>query len=74
VVEFNKQFWELIEIDFTRMIRLVIEGGCLSLRMNQGLIVMLHKEEMRRKLINWRPITLLNVLYKIYAKALQLRL
>lgn len=30
VVKFNKQFWELIEIDFTRMIILVIDGGCLE--------------------------------------------
>jgi hypothetical protein len=42
--------------------------------MTQGLIALLHKGGDRLKLTNWHPITLLNISYKILAKALQLRL
>jgi len=36
-----------------------------------GLMSLLHKGGDKTKLTNWHPITLLNVAYKIYAKALQ---
>lgn len=39
-----------------------------------GVLALLHKGGSRSRLTNWRPIALLNVAYKIYAKALQLRL
>lgn len=39
-----------------------------------GVLALLHKGGPRGKLTNWRPIALLNVAYKLYAKALQLRL
>lgn len=39
----------------------------------QGLIALLFKSDVLTKLTNWRPITLLNVAYKVYAKALQIR-
>ena len=39
-----------------------------------GLIAFLCKEGDKLKLMNWRPITLLNTSYKIYAKTLQSRL
>lgn len=38
------------------------------------MIALLHKRGVRKALTNWRPITLLNMGYKIFAKALQLRL
>lgn len=38
------------------------------------MIALQHKGGQRSALTNWRPITLLNVGYKIFAKALQLRL
>ena len=38
------------------------------------MIVLLHKGGDRQELTNWRPISLVNLGYKIYAKALQLRL
>jgi hypothetical protein len=40
----------------------------------EGLIALLHKGGLRESLNNWRPITLLNVSYKNFAKALQMRL
>jgi len=42
--------------------------------MTSGLIALIFKAGDRASLSNWRPITLLNALYKIVAKALQIRL
>lgn len=39
-----------------------------------GVLALLHKGGTRSLLTNWRPIALLNVAYKLFAKALQLRL
>lgn len=38
------------------------------------MIALIYKGNERSKLTNWRPITLLNVAYKLFAKTLQLRL
>ena len=56
------------------MINESIREGRLPPGITQGIIVLLHKVDDRQALTNWRPITLLNLGYKIYAKALQLRL
>ena len=56
------------------MINESIREGRLPPSVTQGMIVLLHKGGNRQALTNWRPITLLNLGYKIYAKALQLRL
>ena len=40
----------------------------------EGLITLLYKGGARNTLNNWQPITLLNVSYKFFAKALQMRL
>ena len=39
-----------------------------------GLIILLHKGGNRSLLSNWRPIMLLNMTYKIFAKTLQMEL
>ena len=41
---------------------------------NKGLIKLIPKEEDKTLIINWRPITLLNVSYKILAKVLANRI
>ena len=74
VVEFYKTFWNVLGEEFTCMINTSIREGQLPLGITQGMIVLLHKGGDRQALTNWRPITLLNLSYKIYAKALQLRL
>lgn len=51
-----------------------VETGALSKDATEGLIALLHKGGGRNTLKNWRPIILLNVAYKIFAKALQMRL
>lgn len=56
------------------MITESINLGHLPPGVTQGMITLLHKGGQRSALSNWRPITLLNLGYKIFAKALQLRL
>lgn len=73
LVEFFKLFWELIRVDYFAMINLAIVENKLLSEVTRGLISLLHKGEVRRRLTNWRPITLLNVAYKLLAKVLQLR-
>ena len=74
VLEFYKIFWNIIGAEFTNMINASVQEGRLPPGVTQGMIVLLHKGGDRQALTNWRPITLLNMGYKIYAKALQLRL
>jgi hypothetical protein len=56
------------------MVQHSITQGHLPKGMNDGLIALLHKGGTTEELTNYRPITLLNVSYKIVAKALQQRL
>ena len=54
------------------MLKESIVKGSLPQGVTQGTIALLHKCGDYRALTNWRPISLLNIGYKIYAKALQL--
>jgi hypothetical protein len=74
LAEFYKIYWELIGDDYLNMISLAIQAGWLPTGVTKGLISLIHKGGERRKLTNWRPIALLNVAYKLFAKVLQLRL
>jgi hypothetical protein len=73
-MEFYKVMWPLIKPEYYNMIHAAISKGELSAGLTKGLIALLHKGGERATLNNWRPITLLNVTYKIFAKALQIRL
>ena len=48
--------------------------SALPLFLNEGVIKLIHKKEEKELISNWRPITMLNSAYKIYAKAIALRL
>lgn len=74
ILEFYNIYWEIIRMDYWQMTTKSIISGQLPLGVTQGMIALLHKGGDRTTLTNWRPITLLNIGYKIYAKALQLRL
>lgn len=73
-VNFFTCFWPQIGEDFSRMIRDAISVGRFPKGVTKGLITLLPKSGDLKLLNNWRPITLLNVSYKIFAKALQIRL
>jgi hypothetical protein len=69
--EFFKALWPVIGSDYLTMIQESINRGSLPQGVTTGLITLLHKGGGRSSLDNWHPITLLNVSYKIFAKALQ---
>jgi hypothetical protein len=54
------------------MVRLSIQDEQFLQGVTAGMIALLHKGRERVALTNWRPITLLNLSYKKFAKALQL--
>jgi hypothetical protein len=74
VLEFYKEYWSLIRNEFLEMIHESVHRGRMPTRVTLGMIALLHKGGPRVALTNWRPIILLNLSYKIYAKAIQLRL
>jgi hypothetical protein len=74
IIEFYTKFWHLIGTNYTRMVQDSIQRGQFPPGVTHGLIALLHKGNDVEDLSNWRPISLLNVAYKITAKALQRRL
>lgn len=74
ITEFYQKFWPLIRSDYMAMISDALAAGWFPNGVTCGVLAMLHKGGPRSLLTNWRPIALLNVVYKLYAKALQLHL
>ena len=65
-VEFFKFFWVDIGAFILRSINYGYKNGSLSVTQKQGLITCLPKpNKSRLSLKNWRPISLLNVVYKL---------
>jgi len=73
-VDFFIKFWDIIADDYLAMLQAAFQNGRLPLGMTSSAILLLFKAGDHANLSNWRPITLLNVSYKILAKVLQLRL
>jgi len=71
--KFFCRFWDLIGKKI-QMIQELISHGHLPIGMTSGIIVLIFKVGDYANLSNWRPITLLDVSYKIVAQALQIRL
>ena len=72
-IEFFTTFWSTFGLQFTRMINLSQRTGTLPPGMTRGLITLIFKAGAKEELLNWRPISLLQVSYKILTKTLQLR-
>ena len=73
--EFYKFFWHDIKQFLLASINYSLEYGTLSIAQRRAIISLLPKgDKDRLYLKNWRPISLLNVDYKILAKALANRL
>ena len=73
-VEFYKQFFDLVGIDLLASLNAAYKHGSRSISQRRGLITLLPKEDSDLLLLqNWRPITLLNVDYKIASKAIAKR-
>ncbi|GBG91523.1 hypothetical protein CBR_g52557 [Chara braunii] len=72
-VEFFEATWEQVGPILVRLFNRVLEGGKLTEDMCRGVITLMYKKGDKLNVRNWRPITLLNVAYKILAKALSRR-
>ena len=65
-VNFFKFFWKDLGVYLVRSINYGLKAGKLSTTQTQGLITCIPKGQKSKKYLkNWRPITLLNVTYKI---------
>ena len=70
-VEFYKMFWNTIKKYYVSSINYSIEAGSLTELQKQSIITLIPKQNKDiTTLDNWRPISLLNVDYKIAAKVI----
>jgi len=68
-IEFYRKFWHKIKPFLIKSYENILKSGELSLTQKQGVITLIPKKDKDpRMLKNWRPITLLNVDYKILTK------
>ena len=73
--EFYLFFWNIIGFFVLEVLNTGLKTGQMSSSQRQAVITLIEKEgKDRRKLINWRPISLLNVDYKIASKVLAQRI
>ena len=74
-IEFYKVFWVEVKDFFMAAIKASYENNSLSISQRQGLINLIPKKEKSPLLLkNWRPISLLNVDYKLIAKVIATRI
>ncbi|GBG74652.1 hypothetical protein CBR_g19060 [Chara braunii] len=73
-MEFYEATWDQIGPILLKLFNNVLEGGRLTEDMCRGTITLIYKKGDKQNVRNWRPISLLNVSYKILAKALSRRL
>ncbi|KAK6165442.1 hypothetical protein SNE40_022369 [Patella caerulea] len=74
-VEFYLHFWDILGQYYFQVISNMQELGELSNSMKRGTISLFFKKRGdKTELRNWRPISLLNVDYKIFSRTLALRL
>ena len=73
-VEFYRKFWDAISCTVCGALNFSYENDKLSTTQRRGIINLLYKKGERENLTNWRPITLLNVDYKIAAHVLANRM
>ena len=74
VVEFFIHFWSLFNSQFKDLVQESITQGKLPAKMLKGLVVLLFKSKDKEIIGNFSLITLLNTMYKILAKLLQLKI
>ena len=73
--EFYKQFFSLLGQDLVNSLNAAFDIGEMSASQRRGVITLLPKEDANLLFLsNWRPITLLNVDYKIASKVIAKRI
>ena len=74
-VEFYKFFWADLGLFVVKALNEGFTKKLMSATQREGLIILLPKGDKSRKLIkNWRPITLINVVYKLASAAIANRM
>ncbi|GBG86749.1 hypothetical protein CBR_g41813 [Chara braunii] len=73
-VVFYSKCWGAVGQPLVELYNEVLMGGRLGKKMTHGVISVLFKKGDKAEVRNWRPISLLNVSYKILAKTLARRL
>ena len=73
-VEFYLTYWNIVKYDLIDVLNAMLDLKSLSKSQKLGIVTLFHKSGEKFYLKNWRPITLLNVDYKIFTKLLISRL
>ena len=73
-MEFYLRFWPVLGSDLVDVLNSCFNSGCLSLSQRRGVISLSFKKGDRLDPKNWRPISLLNVDYKLAARVIAGRL
>jgi hypothetical protein len=71
---FYQRFWFVIKVDLMAMVRGFEKGEVNLARLNYVRIVLIPKEEGGNTLKKFRPISLINCSFKVFAKAINTRL
>ena len=74
VSEFYIRYWYLIKEELTHVIKHIFHSNSLAPSQQRAMLTLLYKKGEREDITNWRPISLLNVDYKIITKLLAGRL
>ena len=74
LVEFYQAFWDNLKVYFYNSLKETYQNGYMSETQRKGILSLIFKKGDPTNLSNWRPITLLNVDYKIIARVLAFRL
>ena len=73
-MEFYVKFWDVLGEDLVCVLNSCYRDGCLSLSQRSGVISLSFKKGDRLDIRNWRPISLLNVDYKLASRVIAGRL
>ena len=73
-MEFYLKFWGVLGVDLVEVLNFCHQDGFLAKSQRRGLITLTFKKGDRLDPRNWRPITLLNLDYKIASRAIAGRL
>ena len=73
-MEFYVKFWDVLGADLVCVLNSCYQDGCLSPSQRSGVISLSFKKGDRLDIRNWRPISLLNVDYKLASRVMAGRL
>ena len=62
---YQKKFWDILGPHLLDLYNFSFEFGCFSESMQSSITRLIYKKGERKSLKNWRPISLLNIGYKI---------